>query len=120
MLLYNITLTQMEHLIQIPEIQLEVHVLISVDKFTHTSFTIRNTAQPQFSGGRANQASEAFHRVTGVTKSLSLLAATSTSLSLVNEAPYLMINRASAELIHKLMSSRFEHITRNSKCTTLQ
>lgn len=51
MLLYNITLTQMEHLIQIPEIQLEVHVLISVDKFTHTSFTIRNTAQPQFSGG---------------------------------------------------------------------
>ncbi|XP_077960670.1 molybdenum cofactor sulfurase isoform X1 [Gasterosteus aculeatus] len=33
-------------------------------------------------------------------------AATSTSLSLVNEAPYLMINRASAELIHKLMSSR--------------
>ncbi|KAL6101506.1 mocos [Pungitius sinensis] len=33
-------------------------------------------------------------------------AATSTSLSLVNEAQYLMINRASAELIHKLMSSR--------------
>uniref|UniRef100_A0A8C2X997 Molybdenum cofactor sulfurase n=1 Tax=Cyclopterus lumpus TaxID=8103 RepID=A0A8C2X997_CYCLU len=36
-------------------------------------------------------------------------AATSTSLSLVNEAQYLMINRASAELIQKLMSSRFEH-----------
>ncbi|XP_060896884.1 molybdenum cofactor sulfurase isoform X1 [Labrus mixtus] len=33
-------------------------------------------------------------------------AATSTSLSLVNEAQYLMINRASVELIQKLMSSR--------------
>ncbi|XP_031727891.1 molybdenum cofactor sulfurase isoform X2 [Anarrhichthys ocellatus] len=33
-------------------------------------------------------------------------AATATSLSLVNEAQYLMINRASAELIQKLMSSR--------------
>ncbi|XP_076599323.1 molybdenum cofactor sulfurase [Chaetodon auriga] len=33
-------------------------------------------------------------------------AATPTSLSLVNEAQYLMINRASAELIQKLMSSR--------------
>ncbi|XP_068582110.1 molybdenum cofactor sulfurase isoform X1 [Cebidichthys violaceus] len=33
-------------------------------------------------------------------------AATGTSLSLVNEAQYLMINRASAELIQKLMSSR--------------
>ncbi|XP_038593086.1 molybdenum cofactor sulfurase isoform X1 [Micropterus salmoides] len=33
-------------------------------------------------------------------------AATSTSLSLVNEAQYLMINRASVELIRKLMSSR--------------
>uniref|UniRef100_UPI0037E87810 molybdenum cofactor sulfurase n=1 Tax=Semicossyphus pulcher TaxID=241346 RepID=UPI0037E87810 len=32
--------------------------------------------------------------------------ATSTSLSLVNEAQYLMINRASVELIQKLMSSR--------------
>ncbi|XP_041646133.1 molybdenum cofactor sulfurase isoform X1 [Cheilinus undulatus] len=35
-------------------------------------------------------------------------AATSTSLSLVNEAQYLMINRASVELIQKLMSSRQE------------
>ncbi|TMS04621.1 Molybdenum cofactor sulfurase [Larimichthys crocea] len=33
-------------------------------------------------------------------------AATSSSLSLVNEAQYLMINRASVEFIHKLMSSR--------------
>ncbi|KAG7999948.1 Transmembrane 9 superfamily member 3 [Nibea albiflora] len=33
-------------------------------------------------------------------------AATSTSLSLVNEAQYLMINRASVEFIQKLMSSR--------------
>ncbi|XP_034537125.1 molybdenum cofactor sulfurase [Notolabrus celidotus] len=33
-------------------------------------------------------------------------AATSSSLSLVNEAQYLMINRASVELIQKLMSSR--------------
>ncbi|XP_033469369.2 molybdenum cofactor sulfurase isoform X1 [Epinephelus lanceolatus] len=33
-------------------------------------------------------------------------AATSTSLSLVNEAQYLMINRASVELIQKLMRSR--------------
>ncbi|KAK5882060.1 hypothetical protein CesoFtcFv8_020687 [Champsocephalus esox] len=33
-------------------------------------------------------------------------AATTTSLSLVNEAQYLMINRASVELIQKLMSSR--------------
>lgn len=33
-------------------------------------------------------------------------AAASTSLSLVNEAQYLMINRASVELIQKLMSSR--------------
>ncbi|KAM6998058.1 molybdenum cofactor sulfurase isoform 2-T2 [Tautogolabrus adspersus] len=33
-------------------------------------------------------------------------AATSTSLSLVNEAQYLMINRASVELIQKLMSCR--------------
>ncbi|XP_031593761.1 molybdenum cofactor sulfurase isoform X1 [Oreochromis aureus] len=33
-------------------------------------------------------------------------AATSTSLSLVNEAQYLMINRASVELIQNLMSSR--------------
>ncbi|XP_042357648.1 molybdenum cofactor sulfurase isoform X2 [Plectropomus leopardus] len=33
-------------------------------------------------------------------------AATSTSLSLVNEAQYLMISRASVELIQKLMSSR--------------
>ncbi|KAK5853676.1 hypothetical protein PBY51_014809 [Eleginops maclovinus] len=33
-------------------------------------------------------------------------AATSTSLSLVNEAQYLMINRASVELIQKVMSSR--------------
>ncbi|KAM6922165.1 molybdenum cofactor sulfurase [Lycodopsis pacificus] len=33
-------------------------------------------------------------------------AATATPLSLVNEAQYLMINRASAELIQKLMSSR--------------
>ncbi|KAK1904931.1 Molybdenum cofactor sulfurase [Dissostichus eleginoides] len=33
-------------------------------------------------------------------------AATTTSLSLVNEAQYLMINRASVELIQKVMSSR--------------
>uniref|UniRef100_A0A671XLC5 Molybdenum cofactor sulfurase n=1 Tax=Sparus aurata TaxID=8175 RepID=A0A671XLC5_SPAAU len=37
-------------------------------------------------------------------------ATASTSLSLVNEAQYLMINRASVELIQKLMSSRFEHM----------
>ncbi|KAK2824000.1 hypothetical protein Q5P01_021175 [Channa striata] len=36
-------------------------------------------------------------------------AATSTSLSLVNEAQYLMINRASVELIQKLMSSRLDY-----------
>lgn len=41
--------------------------------------------------------------------SFSILADTSTSLSLVNEAQYLMINRASVELIQELMSSRFEH-----------
>lgn len=37
------------------------------------------------------------------------LAATTTSLSLVNEAQYLMINRASVQLIQELMSSRFTH-----------
>ncbi|XP_062286132.1 molybdenum cofactor sulfurase [Scomber scombrus] len=36
-------------------------------------------------------------------------AAISTSLSLVNEAQYLMINRASVELIQKLMSSRQDY-----------
>ncbi|XP_028982931.1 molybdenum cofactor sulfurase isoform X2 [Betta splendens] len=36
-------------------------------------------------------------------------AATSTFLSLVNEAQYLMINRASVELIQKLMSSRQDY-----------
>ncbi|XP_077469060.1 molybdenum cofactor sulfurase isoform X1 [Stigmatopora argus] len=36
-------------------------------------------------------------------------AASSSSLSLVNEAQYLMINRASVELIHKVMSSRQDH-----------
>lgn len=36
-------------------------------------------------------------------------AATSTSLSLVNEAQYLMINRASVELIQKLISSRQDY-----------
>lgn len=40
---------------------------------------------------------------------LFLLAATTTFLSLVNEAQYLMINRASVRLIQELMSSRFEH-----------
>lgn len=41
---------------------------------------------------------------------LVFLTATSlTSLSLVNEAQYLMINRASVELLQKLMRNRFEH-----------
>lgn len=40
---------------------------------------------------------------------LFLLATSPMSLSLVNEAQYLMINRASVELVHKLMRSRFEH-----------
>lgn len=31
------------------------------------------------------------------------------SLSLVNEAQYLMINRGSVQLIQELMSSRFKH-----------
>nr|XP_057913984.1 molybdenum cofactor sulfurase isoform X2 [Doryrhamphus excisus] len=47
-------------------------------------------------------------------------AITSPLLSLVNEAQYLMINRASVELIHKVMSSRFEHITRSSKILNVQ
>lgn len=36
-----------------------------------------------------------------------LLGTTSAALSLVNEAQYLMINRASVELIQKHMSSRY-------------
>lgn len=38
-----------------------------------------------------------------------LIATSLTSLSLANEAQYLMINRASVELVHKKMKSRFEH-----------
>ncbi|XP_068424391.1 molybdenum cofactor sulfurase isoform X2 [Clinocottus analis] len=45
-------------------------------------------------------------------------AATSTSLSLVNEAQYLMINRASVELIQKLMSSRQSDIDGNQLLDT--
>uniref|UniRef100_A0A671XLE5 Molybdenum cofactor sulfurase n=1 Tax=Sparus aurata TaxID=8175 RepID=A0A671XLE5_SPAAU len=52
-------------------------------------------------------------------KSLFLLAATaSTSLSLVNEAQYLMINRASVELIQKLMSSRQDDSNRDQLLDT--
>lgn len=40
---------------------------------------------------------------------VSLLAATAPSLSLVNEAQYLMINSASVQLIQELMSSRYKH-----------
>ncbi|CAF90945.1 unnamed protein product, partial [Tetraodon nigroviridis] len=36
-------------------------------------------------------------------------AATTTSLSLVNEAQYLLINHASVQLIQELLSSRFKH-----------
>lgn len=39
---------------------------------------------------------------------LSFLAATTTFLSLVNEAQYLLINRASVQLIQELTSSRFQ------------
>ncbi|XP_061546370.1 molybdenum cofactor sulfurase [Phycodurus eques] len=42
-------------------------------------------------------------------KNKSDTAVTSPSLSLVNEAQYLMINRASVELIHKVMSSRQDY-----------
>lgn len=37
------------------------------------------------------------------------IATSLASLSLVNEAQYLMINRASVELVHKIMKNRFEH-----------
>ena len=84
-----------------------MHVLINADTFTevtHLSLRMRMRSEcfPQI------------EQITGVI-SLSLLAATSTCLSLVNEAQYLMINRASVELIQKLMSSRFELMMRYSE-----
>lgn len=105
-----------------------VHILINIDKFTevtlfHPLCYSRTSIFRLFEdAGCSNQRSKCFPQVewiSGVIKSLSLLAATSTSLSLVNEAQYLMINRASVELIQKLMSSRFEHMMCYSKHATL-
>lgn len=48
-------------------------------------------------------------KVLRVTFIVFLLATSPMSLSLVNEAQYLMINHASVELVHNLMRSRFEY-----------